>query len=69
MLQVTSDKIGTSIYYWSFASDAKRSRLNKIEGLNNELHSLQQRQAELEKLIEETSSDREDSVELYHIPN
>jgi len=60
--QVSSDKIGTSIYYWSFPSDAKRTRSSKIEELNKELISLKDRQSELNKLINEASSERQDNV-------
>jgi len=50
------------MYYWSFPSDAKRTRQTKLEELNNELQSLSQRQQELQNLIQEASSGRQDSV-------
>jgi hypothetical protein len=62
LMQISSDKIGTSIYYWSFPSDAKRTREAKIEELNKELDSLRQRKVELKNLIEKESSVRQDSV-------
>ena len=60
--QVSSDKIGTSVYYWSFPSNAKRTRQIKLDELNKELQTLQQRQEELENSIQEASGDRQDSV-------
>ena len=61
--QVSSDKIGTSVYYWSFPSNAKRTRQIKLDELNKDLQTLQQRQEELENSIQEASDDRQDSVQ------
>jgi len=61
--EVASDKIGTSIYYWSFPSDAKRSRQAKIDELNKELQTCQQRQEEVRALIDQASNCRQDSDE------
>jgi hypothetical protein len=57
-----SDKIGTSIYYWSFPSDAQRTRMTKIEELKKESEDLEQRKVEVTKLIEEAKSVRQDNV-------
>jgi hypothetical protein len=60
-----SDKIGTSLYYWSFPSDAKRMRELKIEGLRKELETLSAREKELECLIAEESSVRQENVDGF----
>ena len=65
--EVSSDKIGTSIYYWSFPSDTKKSRQTKIEELNKESQIYQQRQLELRTLIDEASNSRQDSVCRYNL--
>jgi hypothetical protein len=57
-----SDKIGTSLYYWSFPSDAKRMRELKIEEFSKELETLSSREKELERLIAEESSVRQENV-------
>jgi hypothetical protein len=57
-----SDKIGTSLYYWSFPSDAKRMRELKIEDFRKELETLSAREKELERLIAEESSFRQENV-------
>jgi hypothetical protein len=62
MFKVMSDKIGTSIYYWSFPSDAKRMRQLKIGELNKEMETLSRRERELAQLIDEVSSVRQENV-------
>jgi hypothetical protein len=60
-----SDKIGTSLYYWSFPSDAKRMRELKIEQFSKELETLSARQKELERVIAEESSVRQENVNRF----
>lgn len=57
-----SDKIGTSIYYWAFPSDARRSRQAKIQILVGELEMLRQRQINVQTVVEEASGVRQDNV-------
>jgi len=66
-VKVFSDKIGTSIYYWSFPSDARRSRKAKIEILVRELEMLRQRQINVQTLVEEAFGVRQDNVRVTSI--
>lgn len=50
------------MYYWSFPSDAKRSRKAKIESLSQELLTMQIRKQELERMIESNSVCRQTGV-------
>lgn len=61
-VQVSSDKIGTTIYYWAFPSHAKRNRQSKIEDLNKELHALKEQKQNIAHLIKDASGTPEDSV-------
>ncbi|KAK9723259.1 Meiotic nuclear division protein 1, variant 2 [Basidiobolus ranarum] len=59
---VTSEKIGTSNYFWSFPSTALQTRKGKLEDLAEELENLTNKNDELGKNIQEASAGREDSV-------
>ncbi|KAJ3110568.1 Meiotic nuclear division protein 1, partial [Nowakowskiella sp. JEL0407] len=58
---VNSEKIGTSIYYWSFPGQSFNSKKRKLEQLDTEVASIKQRKIELEKSIIEIKQGREDS--------
>lgn len=58
---VSSDKIGTSNYYWSFPSSALQLRKTKIEDLKQELQKLEEKNAELKSSIELACGGREES--------
>jgi len=61
-----SDKIGTTLYFWSFSSDAKRMREVTVEKLSREVETLSARKMELERLMTEASSVRQENVTQLH---
>ncbi|RUS34217.1 meiotic nuclear division protein 1 [Jimgerdemannia flammicorona] len=58
---VTTDKIGTSNYFWSFPSTALQTRKCKIDALTDEITKLKSRNAELEQAIQDASGGREET--------
>ncbi|KAG2222047.1 hypothetical protein INT45_003692 [Circinella minor] len=59
---VTTDKIGTSNYYWSFPSNTANTKRIKFEELQNQVQSKRDKKEELQKAIEEARHGRESSV-------
>ncbi|GAO52270.1 meiotic nuclear division protein 1 [Saitoella complicata NRRL Y-17804] len=60
---VKSEKIGTSIYYWSFPSDSHHLRSQRIAALENELVTLETVQSSLTNNLELEKAERVESEE------
>ncbi|RUS17132.1 LOW QUALITY PROTEIN: Mnd1 family-domain-containing protein [Endogone sp. FLAS-F59071] len=60
---VTTDKIGTSNYFWSFPSTALQTRKRKIDELTEEITKLKAKNVELEQAIQESFIGRENTEE------
>ncbi|KAG4300942.1 hypothetical protein PCK1_002641 [Pneumocystis canis] len=58
---VKMDKIGTSNYFWSFPSEAKQSRQNRITSMEKQLETLQTEAQTLQNQINQEMNQREDS--------
>jgi FtsZ-binding cell division protein ZapB len=61
--EVNSDKIGTSVYFWSFPSETANKKQNQINSLTTEIEILKSRLSVLQKETEEASRGREESAE------
>ncbi|KAJ1957544.1 Meiotic nuclear division protein 1 [Dispira parvispora] len=60
---VNLEKIGTSNYYWSFPSAARKTRQNKIHELQTEVQQSVKRNEELTNSVNSAQSGREDTEE------
>ncbi|KAJ1644407.1 Meiotic nuclear division protein 1 [Dispira simplex] len=60
---VNLEKIGTSNYYWSFPSAARKTRQNKIHELQAETEQTRKRNEELTNSINSAQNGREDTEE------
>ncbi|TPX33711.1 hypothetical protein SmJEL517_g03420 [Synchytrium microbalum] len=58
---VTTDKIGTSNYYWAFPSTALQARKNKLNDLEAELNAIRARNSDIMALVEKAKYGREES--------
>ncbi|KAG4301078.1 hypothetical protein PCK1_002777 [Pneumocystis canis] len=58
---VKMDKIGTSNYFWSFPSEAKQSRQNRITAMEKQLETLQVEAQTLQNQIHQEMNQRKDS--------
>ncbi|CAG8538517.1 10575_t:CDS:2 [Ambispora leptoticha] len=58
---VSTDRIGTSNYFWSFPSSALQSRKAKIDELTKELEKLKEKKSEIQSNIEKAKGGREES--------
>jgi len=58
---VDSDKIGTSVYFWAFPSKALAQRQSQLSQLREKLDASRSKSTELNKVLENASSGREDS--------
>ncbi|XP_022822975.1 meiotic nuclear division protein 1 homolog [Spodoptera litura] len=56
---VDSEKIGTSIYFWSFPSKAKNAKKRKVQDLQNEIDECTKKLKKTEDLIASESVGRE----------
>ncbi|CAH0694746.1 unnamed protein product [Spodoptera exigua] len=60
---VDSEKIGTSIYFWSFPSKAKNAKKRKVQDLQNEVDECAKKLKRTEDLIASESVGRENCEE------
>ncbi|CAB4058725.1 Meiotic nuclear division protein 1 homolog [Lepeophtheirus salmonis] len=60
---VDTDKIGTSVYYWSFPSKATATRKRKLESINEELTNKSKRLKTVEKSLTDSCLGKEDTEE------
>ncbi|XP_026732633.1 meiotic nuclear division protein 1 homolog [Trichoplusia ni] len=64
---VDSEKIGTSIYYWSFPSKAKNTQKRKVNDLQNEVEECSRKLKKVEDAIANESIGREPSDERTQV--
>ncbi|CAG4982376.1 unnamed protein product [Colias eurytheme] len=64
---VDSEKIGTSIYFWSFPSKAKNAKKRKLHDLQNELNDVTKKLNKTEETIATESIGREPNAERTEI--
>ncbi|XP_029642880.1 meiotic nuclear division protein 1 homolog [Octopus sinensis] len=64
---VDTEKIGTSVYFWAFPSKASQTMNKKINDLNKKTEETLNRKAQLEKLVTESKTKREDNEERDNI--
>ncbi|CAH0588901.1 unnamed protein product [Chrysodeixis includens] len=64
---VDSEKIGTSIYYWSFPSKAKNTQKRKVNDLQNEVDECSKKLKKVEDAIASESIGRESSEERTQV--
>ena len=58
---VDSDKIGTSVYFWAFPSKASAQRQAQLSQIRDKLATSKNKNEELIKVLQDSSSGREDS--------
>jgi hypothetical protein len=63
---VTSEKIGTSVYYWSFPSKALLAKNARLADLEQKVSQEKKRKKELSKQLESLQEGREDCQERQH---
>ncbi|XP_047032177.1 meiotic nuclear division protein 1 homolog [Helicoverpa zea] len=64
---VDSEKIGTSIYFWSFPSKAKNAKKRKLHDLQNEVQECSKKLKKAEDLIGQESIGREQCQERTEV--
>ncbi|XP_021186097.3 meiotic nuclear division protein 1 homolog [Helicoverpa armigera] len=64
---VDSEKIGTSIYFWSFPSKAKNAKKRKLHDLQNEVQECSKKLKKTEDLIAHESIGREQCQERTEV--
>nr|XP_021186097.2 meiotic nuclear division protein 1 homolog [Helicoverpa armigera] len=64
---VDSEKIGTSIYFWSFPSKAKNAKKRKLNDLQNEVQECSKKLKKAEDLIAHESIGREQSEDRTEV--
>ncbi|XP_065218111.1 meiotic nuclear division protein 1 homolog [Planococcus citri] len=60
---VDSDKIGTSVYYWSYPSKALNAKKRKLDELNTKTEEVTKKLKETEKQVETEKVGKDDSEE------
>ena len=58
---VDTDKIGTSVYFWAFPSKASAQRQAQLSQIRDKLATSKNKNEELIKVLQDSSSGREDS--------
>ena len=62
---VKMEKIGISNYYWSFPSEAQRTREKRVHELKTLLQAEQEKQTSMQNIVDTAQSEREDTVADY----
>lgn len=60
---VTTDKIGTSNYFWSYPSAVIQTKRNKLQELTSSVEKQEEKNKRLEQLIQEATQDRQETDE------
>ncbi|CAO3623869.1 unnamed protein product [Mucor fragilis] len=60
---VTTDKIGTSNYFWSYPSAVIQTKRNKLQDLTSSVEKQEEKKKRLEQLIQEATQDRQKTEE------
>eukprot|EP00123_Amoebidium_parasiticum_P021294 comp6508_c0_seq1/m.2282 comp6508_c0_seq1/g.2282 ORF comp6508_c0_seq1/g.2282 comp6508_c0_seq1/m.2282 type:complete len:208 (-) comp6508_c0_seq1:79-702(-) len=60
---VDTEKVGTSVYFWSFPSKVFRKRTQQVAQLGEQVAGLKKRRTELDKVLAQAAVGKEDSDE------
>lgn len=65
---VKLEKVGSVNLYWSFTSDQSVTLNRALKKHEQELQELKRSNLELQRIVDQESVDRVDSVEYFHFP-